>query len=232
MSFHYSYPSLPSYEQQQAFALPGYALPGYTLLGSGSDQHSLLSEPPADQKSRSSRRSPRNSHRISHATEVKGVFRRHWQTILWTVLASISFAFTAWFARATFSMDRVTTLQKILHLSLANTLGTLRALQEVTSVLTGFMINRTFEVIEWSLVSGSGGMRVLSFLTLSPTTSLLGVAGVAFGQRGGRISDRLWAVFRFGDLANTLNRFSQVSNRLTMVGTAWAAGFVLFCRHS
>jgi len=193
MSFHYSYPNLPTYEQLQTYALPGYAPPALS-----SEQHSLLTEPPLDRKSRSSNRSSLKSYRSGQTNEIKSAFNRHWKTLLWTLLASVSFAFTAWFARATFSMDRANAMEKALHLSLGNTLGTLRALQEVTSVLTGFMINQTFEVIEWSLLSGRSGMRVLSFLTLSPTTSLLGVAGVAFDKRGG-VSDRLWAIFRFED---------------------------------
>jgi len=191
MSFHYSNPNLPTYEQLQTYAFPGHAPPG-----SGFEQYSLLTEPPLHGKPRSNNRSSLNSVRSGQANEIKSAFNRHWKTLLWTLLASVSFAITAWFARATFSMDRVNALQKALHLSLGNTLGTLRTLQEITSVLTGFMINQTFEVIEWSLLSGRSGMRMLSFLTLSPTTSLLAVAGIAFGNRGG-IPDRLWAIFRF-----------------------------------
>jgi hypothetical protein len=110
--------------------------------------------------------------------------------LLWTILASISFAITAWFVRATFSAARLATMQETIHISLSNTLGILRTLQEVTSVLTGFVLNQTFETIEWSLASGDGGIRVLSFLSLSPTTSLLGVAGIVSALNG-KVTDRL-----------------------------------------
>jgi hypothetical protein len=128
-------------------------------------------------------------------TEIKSGWRQHWTYVLWTALASASFAVTAWFARTTLSAAQVAAVQHIFGLSLSDTLGILRTLQEVTSVLSGFMLNRTFEVIEWTLVSRDGGIRALSFLTLSPTTSLFGVVGVGFGLRG-RVTDRMWAIFR------------------------------------
>lgn len=186
MNSQYSFQSdPPTYEQWQT----------YTLPGAGLEQDSLINGPSPGAKPTAGNQSTQNVPLSKRATKVKSALRQHWINILWTVLASVSFSVTAWFARATLSMARVAELQQTVHLSLSNTLGILRALQEVTSVLTGFIINQTFEVIEWSLVSGRGGMRALSFLTLSPTTSLLGVAGVAFGLRG-KTADRMWAIFR------------------------------------
>lgn len=97
---------------------------------------------------------------------------------------------------------------------MSNTLGVLRTLQEFTSVLTGFALNSAFEAIEWAAVGTVDGFNALSFLSLSPSTSLVGVLGIVFGRRA-RLRHRVWGFMRLG-----------------LIGIAWASGFVLFCKCS
>ena len=133
--------------------------------------------------------------------------------ILSTTLATIAFIITGWFAQATFSSQSLSNLtQAFRYLPMSNTLGVLRTLQEFTSVLTGFALNSAFEAIEWAAVGNMDGLNALSFLSLSPSTSLVGVLGIVFGRRA-RLKHRFWGIMR-----------------LTLVGIAWASGFVLFCK--
>lgn len=146
-------------------------------------------------------------------TKVKSPFAQINTLILGTIVATGAFAFTSWFAQATFQSERMSSaFSKTSMISLRNTLGILRTGQEITSVLTGYVLHKTFEVIDWTQVSGRHGIGMLSFLTLSPSTTLNGVAAIALG-RSSRLPDRAWAV-----------------TRLLLVGIMWAAGFVLFCK--
>jgi hypothetical protein len=166
-----------------------------------------------------------NSHA---ATRIETAFGQQNFPLCWTILATASFGITAWFVRATFSDARLAAIQQTVHLSLSNTLGILRTLQEATSVLTGLVLNQAFETIEWSLATGTGGVRALSFLSISPTTSLLGALGIAAGRRGA-FTDRLWAIFRYVQSERMSRLPLTTFARLVMVGVVWAAGFVLFC---
>jgi hypothetical protein len=129
-------------------------------------------------------------------SKLKSSWAQSRQLFLWATLASVSFTLTAWFARATLSSAKLASTERRMHLSLSNTLGILRTLQEVTSVLTGVLLNHVLEIMEWGLASSKGGVPALTFLSLSPTTSLIGVLGVAFG-RAARFFDRIWAVSRY-----------------------------------
>ena len=133
--------------------------------------------------------------------------------VLSTTLATIAFIITAWFAQATFSPQSLSNMSQVFrYLPMSNTLGVLRTFQEFTSVLTGFVLNSAFEAIEWAAVGNVDGLNALSFLSLSPSTSLVGVLGIVFGRRA-RLRHRFWGIVR-----------------LSLVGVVWASGFVLFCK--
>jgi hypothetical protein len=165
----------------------------YTRFPSSHEQHNLMgyqSNPTLQQINNVSAPPPRIL-----PSKLKSSWAQARQLLLWAMLASTSFALTAWFARATLSSAKLASTERRMHFSLSNTLGILRTLQEVTSVLTGVLLNHALEVLEWGLVSSKGGVPALTFLSLSPTTSLIGVLGVAFG-RGARFLDRVWAASR------------------------------------
>ena len=187
MDPRFSYPSPQTYDHTYSH---GSGVPSWNA-----EQHSLVDQPSPYAKQEPSVSISEGQRRASKTTKVKNTWSHHRMNIFSVALASVSFAATAWFARATFSANMLADVRKTAHLSLSNTLGVLRTLQEVTSVLTGLVLNNTFEVIEWSLASGDRGIGALSLLSLSPTTRLLGVVGVAFSRRG-RVADRLWALLR------------------------------------
>ena len=133
--------------------------------------------------------------------------------VLSTTLATVAFIITGWFAQATFSPQSLSNLsQAFRYLPMNNTLGVLRTFQEFTSVLTGLALNSAFEAIEWAAMGNADGLNALSFLSLSPSTSLVGVLGIVFGRRA-RLKHRFWGIVR-----------------LSLVGIVWASGFVLFCK--
>jgi len=123
-----------------------------------------------------------------------------WRLIM-TVSATTLFALTAWFSASTFS-DHPTRqathlLQSRLELSFSSTVVTLRVLQGLTSALTALAVAQTCENIQWILASRTDGMRLLSFLGLSPSAGLWGAAQMVFRKRH-QMQDRAVAGLRYG----------------------------------
>ena len=110
------------------------------------------------------------------------------------------FAITAWFAASTFSdepRDQANhILQSLLKVSFSSTVTILRILQGLTSTLTAAAVARSFEGIQWTLASRDTGIRSLSFLGLSPSTSIIGAAKLVYGKKEQQ-SDRAWAASKY-----------------------------------
>ena len=110
------------------------------------------------------------------------------------------FAVTAWFAASTFSDEPGNQanhiLQSLLKLSFSSTVTVLRILQGLTSTLTAAAVARSFEGIQWTLASRDGGIRILSFLGLSPSTGIIGAAKLVYGKKEQQ-SDRAWAASKY-----------------------------------
>ena len=110
------------------------------------------------------------------------------------------FAITAWFAASTFFGEPRNQanyiLQSILKLSFSSTVTVLRVLQGLTSTLTAAAVARSFEGIQWTLASRDDGLRLLSFLGLSPSTSVIGAAKLVYGRKEQQ-SDRAWAALKY-----------------------------------
>lgn len=111
------------------------------------------------------------------------------------------FAITAWFAASTFSgkprNQANHILQSHLKLSFSSTITVLRVLQGLTSTFTAAVVAQSFEGIQWTLASREHGLRLLSFLGLSPSTGIVGAAKLVFGRKEQK-SDRAWAALRYG----------------------------------
>lgn len=127
---------------------------------------------------------PHNSL-IMHST-LKQSF---WPSLLMGLTIAV-FSVTASFAKAAISTDSVSYLQKF-----SSTLAILRVLQGITSTLTNVALNQILELIQWSLVSRNNGLRLLTFLSISPTTGVLGMLGMVL-RKYPRACDRAWAVCR------------------------------------
>jgi hypothetical protein len=110
------------------------------------------------------------------------------------------FAVTAWFAASTFSgkpgNQANHILQSHLKISFSSTVTVLRVLQGLTSTFTAAAVAQSFEGIQWTLASRDHGLRLLSFLGLSPTTGIFGAIKLVFGRKEQR-SDRAWAASRY-----------------------------------
>jgi hypothetical protein len=129
---------------------------------------------------------------------MKSPFRHSLFHVFCTVLVTVVFAVTSWFAQATFSANstaEATNILNAIHISFGSTIAVLRFLQGLTSTCIIIVLNQAFERIQWSLASSEYGIRLLSLLSLSPATSLYGIFGIAFGRRAS-ILDRIWALLR------------------------------------
>lgn len=113
-----------------------------------------------------------------------------WQYGL-TVLTTAVFIITAVFSQNSTSVSSISFLKKF-----SSTLAVLRILQGFTSALTTLALNQTLESIQWSLVSQENGLRLLNFLSISPTTGIVGMLKMAFlGKR--QPSDQVWTIGRW-----------------------------------
>lgn len=118
--------------------------------------------------------------------------RWHW---LLTVLTTAVFGLTASFAKTSISTDSYFFRKSFFFKKFSSTVAILRFLQGITSTLTGFTLQQTLELIQWSLLSQKDGMRLLTFLSISPATGFLGMLGmVVLG--GPTVCDRAWSLCR------------------------------------
>ncbi|KAM5529869.1 hypothetical protein FOXYSP1_17713 [Fusarium oxysporum f. sp. phaseoli] len=102
----------------------------------------------------------------------------------WTTFATVAFVLTAWFASTTFAPkpgDHAGyEVQSRFNLSFANTIIILRIIQAVTSWATTSAVAASFEIAMWALASSEAGFRILTLLSLSPTTGPFGLAKLIF----------------------------------------------------
>jgi len=139
-------------------------------------------------------RGPLRPAKTTHGA-MKSPFRQSLFHVFCTVLATVVFAITSWFAQATFSTAEGTNILNAIHISFGSTIAVLRFLQGLTSTCITILLNQALERVQWSLAGSQYGIRLLSLLSLSPATSLYGILGIAFGRRASFL-DRVWALLR------------------------------------
>lgn len=117
-----------------------------------------------------------------------------------TLLSTLLFAITAWFAASTFAEDPRSQADHIfqswLQISFGSTVIILRVLQGLTSTMTALAVSQAQESIQWMLVNRHEGLRLISFLGLSPSTGVWGFIQLCFGRRL-QFGDRAFAVLRY-----------------------------------
>ena len=110
------------------------------------------------------------------------------------------FAVTAWFAGSTFAgkpgNQANHILQSHLKISFSLTVTVLRVLQGLTSTFTAAAVAQSFEGLQWTLASRDCGVRLLSFLGLSPSTGILGAIKLVIGKKEQQV-DRAWAASKY-----------------------------------
>lgn len=118
------------------------------------------------------------------------------------VLASATtvYVLTIWFSQTTFSDNSIkngSSFGPLSWLGFSSGLAILQTLQKVASTLTSLALAQTFEHLGWMLASSSSENLLLStFLCLSPTTALLGLAGFVVSRKSLAV-DRLWPLIRY-----------------------------------
>ncbi|KAH0834433.1 hypothetical protein FOPE_03614 [Fonsecaea pedrosoi] len=83
-----------------------------------------------------------------------------------TAVTTAFFTMTALFGAYSTSATSISLVVK----RFSSAIAILRILQSLTSASTSFLLNYTLEVIQWTLCSRRDGLRLLSFLSISPTT--------------------------------------------------------------
>ncbi|ORY14471.1 hypothetical protein BCR34DRAFT_560515, partial [Clohesyomyces aquaticus] len=99
-------------------------------------------------------------------------------------------------------------------IDIGSTLAVLRIAQGVLSTLTTIGLLRALEMLQWGLAGRKHGLAGSAFLSLSPTTHILGVIRIVL-SRLSNWSARGWSVIR-----------------VTLVTAIWVAGIVLFIKAS
>jgi hypothetical protein len=121
--------------------------------------------------------------------------------LAWVTIATALFALTAWFGASTFSeqpgRQANLFLRTKLDISFSDTVVILRVLQGLTSAATAVTVSQAYEGIQWNLSSRKRGLRLHSFLSLSPSTGLWGVVQLGFAA-GQQPCDRAFAILRYG----------------------------------
>jgi hypothetical protein len=124
---------------------------------------------------------------------MKSKFGQIVSDIFCVALATTIFALTAAFAKASISVDSTSAPRHILGFS--STLAVLRVLQGITSTVTALVLGQTLELLQWTLSSRESGLRLLSLLSISPTTGILGMLEI-IRRRAPKAADRFWALLR------------------------------------
>jgi hypothetical protein len=207
-----SYWNLPQQQYDGGTYMGGYG----NMYGNMNEGESLISESPTTVRSQYIRHQSSDGNALKKkTTHIHKPISQLTFLLSVTILATGLFIFTIWFAQATFSSVKLSSIQNAFkYVTIGNTLGILRTSQEITSVLTGYALNSAFEIVQWTWAGGNNGMPLLSFLALSPSTSVLGVTGIAL-SKSSRTTDRMLSIMR-----------------LFLVSIVWITGFLLFCESS
>ena len=134
------------------------------------------------------------------------------------LIASTTFAATAWFARATFSSTSSSStrdfFKSVFGIDITDTLTVLAFLSGILAFLLGFVVDNLLDIVQWALICRSQGAELLSILAISSTTGALGTLGLLI-DKPTPASARLWA-----------------TGKLSLRIAIWVAGIALFINTS
>lgn len=100
----------------------------------------------------------------------------------------------------------------MLHTNVSSTLTILRLLEGLLSLCASSVLSAALENLQWTLSSTKKGLRVLTFLGLSPTSGFWGALTLSF-SRNARFPDRLASAVR-----------------ISLLTSIWISGIVLFAK--
>ena len=128
-----------------------------------------------------------SSQRKSHSHEVQNkeqarpletLLRNQPLIFIKVLLACASVSFTVFFAYN--SSLEIPVTERLIWTKPQNTILTINILSQVTLVLLSDLIMNSFECIRWAMICSKSGIPILTFLSLSSSTSLVGVLKIIF----------------------------------------------------
>lgn len=87
-------------------------------------------------------------------------------------------------------------LASIDKINMSLTLGILRLSQGILSALTTFLLDESFQFLQWTLISSKKGLSYASILGMSPTTGVLGMISLITSPLA-KGTSIFWALLRF-----------------------------------
>jgi hypothetical protein len=171
-------------ERPQSREADNVALPGHS---SKKSNHSILTEPKIHSGNGDTvKPAPSTGTPIPRERRTKNV------PLAWlsAFLAGILLALTALYA---FQPDLWES--DFVNSSASNAIFVLRALTEATAFLLAVTISSAFEIVLWLLTVRPEGIPVPEYLSLQPSTGILGLMQLTAGRKS-RASTRLWSALR------------------------------------
>jgi hypothetical protein len=145
-----------------------------------------------------SRNTAVNAIRNTISASLFSTIRQNSLRILFNLAVTAFFTVTLWFSQFSFpaSGPEVDTTKKAYQLPFSSGLALLRSLQGITSTLTTALVAQSLEITEWTCIKRKSGTRLVTVLSLSPSTSLCGLLTLAL--RGtSNLNARFWSISRF-----------------------------------
>jgi hypothetical protein len=144
----------------------------------------------------------RNTISACHLSHI----RKNTLYLIFNLIVTAFFAATLWFSQLSFpagGIGEVDSVNKGYKLPFSSGLALLRLLQGVTSTLTTALVSQTLGIIEWTHIQTRSGARLITALSLSPSTALRGLLVLALG-RGSILSARIWSILRYFPLRSVV----------------------------
>lgn len=119
-------------------------------------------------------------------TRKNPLYQEMWSLVCFTLLGTATFCLTTWLSSTTFALNpseqTASLAANLIHANnqyFSDTVTVLRVVQGVASWTTLCAVSASLELVVWALASSKCGSRVLTLLSLSPTTGFLGVSRLA-----------------------------------------------------
>jgi hypothetical protein len=93
------------------------------------------------------------------------------------VVSTMFFAVTIWYTNLSFVPSENYSIPSLKSTHTLSNLGVLRFLQAATSASVGLVLNQSLCLLQWKLTERQSGVRLITALSLAPSTSYSGLLG-------------------------------------------------------
>lgn len=140
------------------------------------------------------------SSRVQKAEPKSTKLSRTWLHLLTIILATCSFILVIIFVLSTYLAEKASAeglqLNGMMKVDASITLAILRAGQGLLSTLMSLALDETFVLLEWDRICRPDGLPFTSLLSLSPTTSVIGMLALVKSPSVAATA-KFWAVIRY-----------------------------------